>query len=534
MRSLLSVFSFGLLLALPASLALPRPSAAQEASLDQQLRDAYTELDERQASLVEAMRQQSREAVAELAPGLIDASSRVLQLDSARGGALTRQGRRRIYGIRSIGHLALGDIDQAQADSRRAGREGSLDSGFHSLRFAWAYEAEDWSGVVDALAFERQMAGALEGTLLGRWEARTMAQLSREMASDEAARERFAELLVSSGWVDTVRSSDNNWVHWNLFEARADRGDERGAREALAAIDSLYSFAQILIDDRYTAYRAAIEAEHGADLAEGAADQSRRLAAEWDANREDVDYLLDYLVALRMEGRWQDIVDRFAPIVDELSSAIDAGADDHLLMNRTGFFVVNYLAHAEMMLGDVEGGLARMEKIVGLGVEARPDLINQAINRLSWLFELGRHEQALSVAREFDRVPEGIASEYAYGLIYKAAACSAHALGDEEAHGHWRDKLFALEEPSPLVLLGYHFCMADEDAAAALIIAETQGEDPTGLLLDLQDMALFEAKGPDEQAMEEMRARVVARPDVQAALADVGEIRTFALTTFYN
>lgn len=534
MPSIFLRFPFLFLLTLPFVVVVSQPTAAQEAPIEQQLADSYDELRELQRPLIDGMGQRSLEAIAEISPPLIDITSRIIQLDSARGGSLTREELRRIYAIRAVSNLSLGNIAESEADLQRAGREWSLQSGFHPLRFTWAYNAENWSGVVDALEFERAMAGGVEGTLLGSWEPRTVSQLSRDIGSDEEAEERFAELLVRSGWIETVRQSDRSWVFWDLFKARAGRDDEEGARDALANITSLHSFARILTDNRYAAYRTTIEAEQGADLAVGAANLSQLLNADWEESSEDVEYLLDYMVALRMEGRWQEIADRFGPIVDDLSSAIDEGVDDHLLMNNSGFFIVNYLAHAEIMLGDVESGLARMEKIVGLGLDNHPELISQAINRTTWLYELGRHDQAVSIARTLDESPDGIASDYAYGLIYQVAACSAFQQNEEGELRYWRDKLFAIEDLNPLVLLEYHLCMADEDAAAALIIAELQGDEPTDLLLNLQNMTLSQAKGPNEMEMEELRTRVVARLDVQAALADIGEIRSFALTTFYN
>lgn len=534
MRFILTRLPLLLTLAVAFSVASSRPVAAQPLALEQQMSEAYSELGVLSQPLVESLNDESGDSAAEFAPAIVEVTTHIMQLDSAAGGSLNREELARIYFLRGLANLALGQVAQSEADIRRAGRDWSIQGGFHGLRFSWALHAEDWSAVVDALEFEQEMAGEVEGTILGGWESRTAAQLSGELSSDEQAEERFAELLIRSGWIETVGSMNASWVYWDLFKARAGRGDEDGARAALANVTSLCAFAAILTENRFIEYRPAIEAEQGANLARGAANHLQMLEADWDEKSGDVEYLLDYLVALRMQARWQEIIDRFQPMVEDLSTAIDQGADDHLLMNGTGFFIVNYLAHAQIMLGDVEGGLARMEEIVALGLEAHPELISQAINRLSWLYDLGHHEQALSVAQDLDQTPEGIASDYAYALIYLTASCSAFQSDDQEASRYWRNKLLAIDDVSAYAMFQYHLCMADEEAAAEFLIAELQGDQPTGLLLYLQTMTLEQPTGPYMEAMQQVKVRVLARADVQAALADIGEIRTFALSTFYN
>ena len=111
--------------------------------------------------------------------------------------------------------------------------------------------------------------------------------------------------------------------------------------------------------------------------------------------------------------------------------------------------------------------------------------------------------------------------------------CAAQAAGDAKGAGAARDYLAAHAADNPAEAFQARVCMGDTDEAAQLLIGLL--EHP---ISRLEALAYVQAcKRPPAPAAhpndEDRRAAVLARPDVQAAIAKVGAVETAPLYRSY-
>jgi hypothetical protein len=343
---------------------------------------------------------------------------------------------------------------------------------------------------------------------------------------------RVAEMLLTANWGADRPPGDRDWIYSFAFARRVAAGDEAGARDVLGRMQAPDYLAELLINPAYAEYHGEIETRHGADLGESAERLRAALEAMWDARRGEARYLLDYMIALRALGRHQEIADRFTPLVDAAQAAMAAGDSENFLLNADGFFVVDYLAEAEMYLGRSDAAEARMNGLLALGFEGHPALINQGINGLDLYFQEGRYDEALARARALDALDDAVASPYGRMFIWGAAACAAHLQGEADEAARWRARL--TEDPTVNApdVFDTLLCLDDPDAAAAFAIEMLAGEDPITLLMTFQDLRLWRPIGAYDALLRERRDAVLARPDLRRAIDAAGGIHSFALAEF--
>ncbi|MBC2776558.1 tetratricopeptide repeat protein [Parasphingopyxis marina] len=436
------------------------------------------------------------------------------------------------HALRGWAMWVLDRIEEADREFALIEPSQARDAGYLDFRHDLALDQEDWPKLLEILETDVAAGGDPETMIVNHYTIDDLEGLRYFLGYSAETNGRVAELLLTSNWGTDRPPGDRDWIYSFAFVRRVTAGDEAGARDVLNRMRAPDYIAELLINPAYAAYHAEIEARHGTDLGESAERLRAALESMWDARSGEARYLLDYMIALRALGRHQEIADRFTPLVDAAQAAMAAGDSEHFLLNADGFFVVDYLAEAEMSLGRNEAAEARMDRLLELGIEEHPALINQGINALDLYFQEGRYGEALARARSLDALDEGIASPYGRAFIWGAAACAAHLQGDADEAAQWRARLTEDPAINAPVVFDTLLCLDDPDAAAAFAIEMLAGDDPVTLLMTFQELRLWRPIGAYDALLQERRDAAFARPDLRRAIAAAGGIRSFALAEF--
>lgn len=432
-----------------------------------------------------------------------------------------------LYGLLGWAFWTVDKIEEADDAFERAGSAMAQEYGYLSFRHDLAWEQRDWPKVLDIVEADVIISQPGEA-IAHHYSASAIHTLRRGLDYGEA-NGRVAEVLIAVGWGDYLPPGELGWVYLFALKKRHREGDEQGVRDLLSRMRNPTYIVDIFRYEYLAGYRAQVEEQHGADLGIAASTIEADLALLWDERQEDSRYLLSYLVSLRNLGRWQEISDRFGPIVDRFQRAIEAGETEHYLQNSDGFFVVNYLADAELRLDRYQLAIGRMDSILGLGLEENPDLINQAINRLEMLMQQGDYAETLSSARELEQVGDQIIAPYGRMLVRSGAACAAHLGGDQQQASEWLNRLTEGDEPFKIVYFETLLCLEESDAALEFVM-ENLRDHPTGnIYWYFQERALWEPRGDYDRMIKERADAILALPEVREAIEAAGGIRRFAL-----
>jgi hypothetical protein len=109
--------------------------------------------------------------------------------------------------------------------------------------------------------------------------------------------------------------------------------------------------------------------------------------------------------------------------------------------------------------------------------------------------------------------------------------CASAQVGDEHGVNAGLDYLRSHSADSPTMLMHGLLCSDHEDEFSSLIISNLKSkEDRTDALLQLQDFDPPPERTAYEKLLDERLAKLKHRPDIQAAVAEVGYIRQVHLT----
>ena len=165
--------------------------------------------------------------------------------------------------------------------------------------------------------------------------------------------------------------------------------------------------------------------------------------------------------------------------------------------------------------------------------------VNQALNLADKMNGLGRPQDALALLQ---KVPAAQMSPYGQMIYQRNRACAYALLKDTENAADALAYLKSHSADGPTVPLDALMCMHDLDGAAAEIIARLGDPDSRlDMLFDLQNFCgpkpaqgtpdtkpeLKSESTPDTK--EDDWTKVSERPDVQAAIAKVGRVKTFPI-----
>ncbi|MFC0205627.1 tetratricopeptide repeat protein [Novosphingobium soli] len=184
------------------------------------------------------------------------------------------------------------------------------------------------------------------------------------------------------------------------------------------------------------------------------------------------------------------------------------------------------LASTYTQLGRYDDTVAALKSAIKAGENGGVN-VSQLLNLASLQNRMGHPQDALETLGRIDITAEKKASSFGKMVFYRTRGCAAHRIGKTaEAKAdlayltaHAKDGLSLLED--------LQVCMGDADGAAATMIARLSDSDQqTDALIGLATYNEWPANLPPDPS-DEARKRVIARADVQAAIARAGGTRTF-------
>lgn len=468
---------------------------------------------------MDAYEGQDRDRLAAAAESALPLLDRALETTSREGETWRELQRQRGFVLGVLGRL------EESREAFAAVQAGAwLDPSFLSLRFDAAAFAEDHLGMLEVIeALVRLQGDAPDGAVANLAEE-NVGSLYRRLVDRPELSARFAEALITADWNRDAAPGARDWIIVRAMQNRFLNGDEAGAIRLLDRVESPQALIATLIQNRYAGLWPIIERRVGTDLARIAAFYEETLARAHAADPENVSIIELYALHLSETGQHAEVLTLVTPITDD-ATRLDAAGE-------RGFWLINHAAYAEMALGRGDAALARMERLIARGFEAGPELISMAINRILMLRSLGQYEQALAEAEALAvRTETGnLASDYGKMFIWSAAACSAHALGQDETAARWRARVEANPEANEKAALLTYRCMNDMAAAEAFVIERLASDDPTAMLKEFQHSTVSSRLSPADEELRRRFEALRAQPAVRAALERVGRVLEFAIS----
>jgi tetratricopeptide (TPR) repeat protein len=339
-------------------------------------------------------------------------------------------------------------------------------------------------------------------------------------------RYRLGQALLAANWRPPGPFDDISPFLVDQVAAMLDHGDVAGARGLIGDVDEPVALLGARVDKRFATLVADnphafdLEALHVRRMAalDVAIAASPGLAAGVLAKIQGMLAFGDFAGALKLVD---DTLPKIEPQDGQLSPYIDAQAMYARLIGER--------AQALQGLGRYDEALAELTRAAN-----RPE--NGGINTTQRL-ELARLEIAMgqpaSTTATLAVLEPSDLSVMGRLVVAGLRGCAAQAAGDTKGAEAARDYLAAHAADSPAQALQARVCMGDTDEAAQLLIGLL--DHPISRLDALTDVqALKRPPAPPAHPNDEDRwAAVLARTDVQAAIAKVGSIETAPLYRSY-
>jgi hypothetical protein len=226
---------------------------------------------------------------------------------------------------------------------------------------------------------------------------------------------------------------------------------------------------------------------------------------------------------LRISGHPADAYALLAPRIEDMAK-VEAGGDK-------AFWAVDEAANDLVGAGRPDDAVALMRRLLALGTEAHPILVNMEINLTQHLNSAGRFDEAATAAARLDKEVGKLASPYGYMWIWSNASC-ARSLGKTPGEAApWLARLAAHSADNRNAHLNGLLCAGDVAGAERILLERLAGDEAATTLAELQDYRL-EPKSLAFASVDARMAELKARPHVQAAIERIGRIMSLPLANF--
>jgi tetratricopeptide (TPR) repeat protein len=329
--------------------------------------------------------------------------------------------------------------------------------------------------------------------------------------------------LFAADWKpkDPFTNADALWL--DLAALLLDRHARDEASRAVVRITAPGSMIIMQADRRFDALIAADPAHYDVMRAVHAAFERMRAAAAAAPDKLAGVNQLAYLLLFQMR-------------YDEALALVDAALAKAANANTTRppfsdfgdqiNWAHDIRASALNFLGRHDEAVAAQRAAAG---HSENDSINvsNAINLGGMLAGMARPREALEAVT---KVMSGQASPYGVMQYQAVLACSYAQLGDAANLAKARAYVSAHVKDAPNAALTVALCANDADGAAALLVAaldDPQTRLPTLFLV--QDFKTSPREGSFDRELRARQKAVIARADVQAAIARVGRVKSYDL-----
>lgn len=332
---------------------------------------------------------------------------------------------------------------------------------------------------------------------------------------------RSAQALLSFGWPDPDQAAMADSLRRDVVEAKLRRGDLATARTLAAALLAPDTVLPLLVTKRYD---PLVEGDRIARLERAVAAFDLETDRATRANPADLKLLLQRAQFLRSVGREADALALVLPVTKDMAAVGKNGED--------AFWVVNEAAYALAALNRGDEAIALMKRLLALGFEQHPSLVSMAINTTQIMISAGRYREALDHALKLATEQEDLASPYGKMWMWGGVVCGSYLLGQPGAAAPWLAKLKAREDDNPAALSRAALCANDLDGAAALMVRRLE-KDAEQTLIAVQDYQAPPNPPAAVKLLQERWDRVLARPEVKAAIDKHGRILKLPLSRAY-
>lgn len=334
------------------------------------------------------------------------------------------------------------------------------------------------------------------------------------VVADTALSVALLKRLTTLSWTDedSQVAARERWAH-RYADALADQGDTVGAERALATMESTDLWIAVAQDGRYAVLWPRFQAA-------GRFDWRRRVEAELVRKTEaaaarpgQLAGILDQLQLLRQLQRYAEAI----KLGQSYRNRIKAG-EAFTDSERYGNWVLNELGYILLDTGNAAEAEAVFLESIEIGEQGSMS-VSQRINWASMLNALGRPSEALAI---LETVSAALASPYGEMWTDAAKVCALTQTGGAgvpallaSMRERWNDNSAALMDAL--------ICVGRSDEAAELYVRRLRSPQHREAALQAFQVVLPPpALTPRQIELERRRQAIVARPEVQAALAAVG------------
>lgn len=340
-------------------------------------------------------------------------------------------------------------------------------------------------------------------------------QMQRNLIKAPTERREFLQALFDNRWLEEGDEPVELWLI--LAGLQHDAGDGDAVRATIARINGPMELIQLRSDKRFDAYVDRSSPRFDPRLAaQRQMDDLRVRASLSDGNDSSLTLLSTTALTLGDTAQVMAMTDGIA----------DAAAEGGQLEGPEGKWAGWLLASravAQRRMGQSDAALqtARMAARLAKG---RPYAAVHQLNVGLMLCARGQYEEArASIASMPDLVGYGAAQQQYIRFM------AAHHGGDAPAAADARQRVTALGEDAHEMQYELPLVAGQMDDAARALIAQLRSPELRGnTLLALQDMRTVPSL-PATAAVDARWRQLKARPDVQAAVAELGRIERYDL-----
>jgi len=375
----------------------------------------------------------------------------------------------------------------------------------------------------DIKAYLRHLGAIIDAdpALIADWEPDAFFWALRKTRDDPAAKLELLTRLRQPPW-STDSAKDASANGWALSQAQLlmETGDATKAGILLEGATATFVLLQVAQDRRFAPLWPALEQAGRFDWTRVAEAELALTRAQATRRPESLEPIATQIDALRAMGRYDEALalgDAYAVRLDKGERFDDANTQRAWLLNNHAYTLYD--------LGRFDDADRVMKSAQGR------DGVSQRINRAELLSNAGKPAQALEVLSE---VKEKQSSPY--GLMWRDAGlvCARFRLGDRAGAEALLPSMRERWKENAAALTRALICLDALDEAAALYVRRL--EDPAERAGALEAFRVGRPPPVPPPALVEFearRAKVLARPEVQAALAKWGRPLTLPLAGTY-
>lgn len=469
----------------------------------------------------DALRQEIRQAATAAQQGqLEDAAARLRAVVSSEEFAVLGAAEQHVaLGLFAALALDLDDPLTALEYYALSTRYPQADDDDWAGRFSAAYWAENWTDAARSLVV---LAGHWPQRLSQFDERAIMAAFAAlDPATDHAARVELAGALFDASWVLEDGIEPSHIWRWLAVDLST-RGQQERAQTVVRRITSPEMLLSLRVDHRYAAIVAAAPEQFDIDRASAAA--RAQTAAIVRARPRSLRALTDHTYDLLSAGQNDAVLELAGDALARIDAAgPDAPPFDDVARYRP--WIMNNRAIALSRLGRRDEALAQLEQARTLDEDGGTN-VSQTINLAGEYLDDGRAREALALLGQIDWTRGGMSS---YGKMQMQSVRHGALLALGEVAEAERTLQYLRDHQSDDVR-AYQRALVranDVEAAATLLVARLENaEQRNDALLDVQD-GLELPKTAVQQEYERRWQALLARPDVEAAIARVGRREKF-------